>query len=97
MKVRLDDYIDGDVAYLMGLIIARGEFSEGHGIRQLIIHFPHSSLQAQGISSTFDQNISIRLGIMNISERLKNLLDTDIEISHQEGTVMSSFVLCEIA
>jgi len=28
MTFRLDDYIDGDVAYLAGLIIARGTISE---------------------------------------------------------------------
>lgn len=43
MKIRLDDYIDADVSYLVGLIIARGTLSESHGIRQLTIQFPYSS------------------------------------------------------
>jgi hypothetical protein len=87
MKVRLDDYIDGDVAYLMGLITARGTISESHGIRQITIQFPYASLEAQGISSSFDQRTSIRLGIENIRERLLTLLSEDITTVKKEGEI----------
>lgn len=87
MKFRLDDYIDADVAYLMGLIIGRGTISEVHGIRQITIHFPHSTLQAQGIESVFDQQISIKVGLINIQERLQELLDTNIKIVSGEHGV----------
>jgi len=80
MKMRLDDYIDGDVAYLIGLIIGRGTIINSENQRQLIIEFPFSSLQAQGIDSTFDQDIYIKLGLVDIRERLIDLLDTDIKI-----------------
>ncbi len=87
MKIRLDDYIDADVSYLVGLIIARGTLSESHGIRQLTIQFPYSSLNAQGITSTFDQDTSIRLGIIDIQERLKDLLEADMRIVSKEGDI----------
>jgi hypothetical protein len=83
----LDDYIDGDVAYLLGLIIGRGTITESGGARQLMIEFPYSSLQAQGITSTFDQETSIRLGLDDIRERLLDLLDTDIKIVRKDGGV----------
>jgi len=84
MKFRIDDYIDGDVAYLLGLIIGRGTISESDGIHQLRIEFQYSSLEAQGISGSFNQEISIRLGLDEIRERLLDLLDTDIKIVRKE-------------
>ena len=83
----LDDYIDGDVAYLLGLIVGRGAITESGGARQLMIEFPYTSLQAQGITSTFDQETSIRLGLDDIRERLLDLLDTDIRIVRKDGGV----------
>src|SRR5688572_23526678 len=83
----LDDYIDADVSYLLGLIIGRGTITESGGVRRLIIEFPYSSLSAEGITSSFDQETSIRLGLDDIRERLLDLLDTDIKIVRKEGGV----------
>jgi len=79
MPFRLDDYIDSDVAYLAGLIIARGTL-EGSPQRRLIVEFPYSSLRATGVALSFDQEHSIRLGLNDIRERMAELLDTDIQI-----------------
>jgi hypothetical protein len=87
MKVRLDDYIDGDVAYFLGLIIGRGTILESPTVRQLSIEFPYSSLEVEGISSSFDQETAIRLGLGEIRERLLDLLDTDISIVRKTGGV----------
>ena len=38
--IELVDYIDADVAYLLGLITARGELSESNGVKQILIEFP---------------------------------------------------------
>ena len=65
----LDDYIDGDVSYLLGLIVGRGTIVDG-AARKLIVEFPYSSLKVQGISTSFDQETSIRLGLDGIRERL---------------------------
>ena len=35
------DYIDADVAYLLGLITARGKISEDSDVRRIIIEFPY--------------------------------------------------------
>jgi hypothetical protein len=80
MSVRIDDYIDGDVAYLIGLIVGRGTIAESGGLRQITIEFPYTSLRVQGIETAFDQDIFIRLGLGGIRERLLDLLDTDIKI-----------------
>ncbi len=40
--MRLDDYIDKDVAYFIGLLMGRGTIIGSD--RQITIEFPHSSL-----------------------------------------------------
>lgn len=82
----LDDYIDADVSYLLGLIVGRGTLLEGEN-RRLIIEFPYSALQIQGIEQTFDQETSIRLGLDGIRERLQDLLGTDIRTERRENAV----------
>lgn len=78
------DYIDADVAYLLGLIVARGTLVEREQVRQLIIEFPYSSLHLRGESSEFDQETEISLGLHSIRSRLADLLEADIEIVHRQ-------------
>ena len=87
MGFRLDDYIDGDVAYLAGLIVGRGTLSESEAVRSLTIQFPHTSLEMEGVSSTFDQQTAIQLGLMEVRERLLELLATDIQIVTKDTSV----------
>jgi len=81
------DYIDADVAYLLGLITARGRISEAGGIRQIVIEFPYQSLEVQGIHTTFDTNTSIRLGLQEIRERILELTNADISIINKENSI----------
>jgi len=76
----LDDYIDEDVAYLLGLLAGRGTLSESGGQRQIVIEFSYVNLRVQGISSSFDQDTAITVGLVNIQRRLQELLDTSIFI-----------------
>lgn len=87
MKIRIDDYIDGDVAYFLGLVIGRGTIMESQGVRQISIEFPYSSLEVEGVLSSYDQETAIRLGLSEIRERLLDLLDTDIKIVRKENSV----------
>ena len=54
MDLLLTDYMDAYVAYLMGLIIARGTLHEAHGIRQITIEFPFSTLHVKGLTESYD-------------------------------------------
>lgn len=82
----LDDYIDGDVSYLLGLIVGRGTIVDAPN-RQLSIEFSYSSLEVQGLTKAFDQETSIRLGLDSIRERLLDLMDTDIRIVRRDHGV----------
>jgi len=92
MKIRIDDYIDEDVAYFLGLVIGRGTIMETEGLRQVIIQFPYSSLRLEGVSSSFNQKNAIQLGLNDIRDRLQELLDTDIKIVKKSGGM--DFVIC---
>lgn len=81
------DYIDADVAYLLGLITARGRISDSGGIKQILIEFPYRSLQTDGISGTFDTNASIRLGMQKIQERVLELTGADVSINSGDNSV----------
>lgn len=81
------DYIDADVAYLLGLITARGRISESGEIKQVLIEFPYRSLEVDGISGTFNTNTSIRLGLQRIQERVLELTGADVSITNGENSV----------
>src|SRR4051812_24557747 len=82
----LDDYLDADVAYLLGLIVGRGTITEAP-VRQVIIDFPYSSLTVQGLIKEYDQETAIRLGLESIRERLLDLIATDIRTVKLEHSV----------
>ena len=86
--IEVIDYIDADVAYLLGLITARGRISESGGVKQIIIEFPYQSLKVDGISGTFDTNTSIRLGLQQIQERILELTGADVSISSGENSIV---------
>ena len=81
------DYIDADVAYLLGLITARGRISESGSVKQILIEFPYQSLEVDGVSGTFNTNTSIRLGLQQIGERVLELTGADVSIIDGESSV----------
>lgn len=85
------DYLDVDVAYLLGLIVARGELIEKPGDYSIILNFPGSALEVQGLEVKFDQPTEIKLGLLDISNRLRNLLEADIDLpttGHNDHTLV---------
>ena len=85
--IEVVDYIDADVAYLLGLITARGRISESGGIRQITVEFPYQSLQVEGTSGSYDADTSIRLGLQQIQERLLELTGADITITPKDNSI----------
>lgn len=87
------DYLDADVAYLLGLITARGQILENPGDYRIIIQFPGSSMVIKGTRSSFNQPDEIKLGLVEISNRLRNLLETDIDISAGSGRTDQAIIV----
>ena len=85
--IEVVDYIDADVAYLLGLITGRGRISESGGIRQITIDFPYQALHVEGTSGSYDADTSIRLGLQQIQERLLELTGADITITPKNNSI----------
>lgn len=75
-----DDYIDEDTAYLLGLLVARGEIIQRGDERRLIVRFPKTVLKVvSGLSKQYVSETEIKLAIEDVRERLVELLNTDIK------------------
>lgn len=79
------DYLDEDVAYLLGLLVARGELSGHSGVYRMIIRFPKSYLP--------DTNREIRLGMEKIRERILNVVGGDAQTLDAGGNWETSIAL----
>ena len=71
--------MDGDVAYLLGLLVARGSLVDTGDTKRIVLHFPYSSLKLTSETQQFDQETEIRLGLETIKTRLQALLDCNFE------------------
>lgn len=71
-------YLDSDVAYLLGLLVARGEIVTDANPR-IILHFPRAILSAKGVEKTYSTPEGIRLGLERMRDRLLNLLGGDAQ------------------
>jgi hypothetical protein len=83
LKYLKDDYLDAEVSYLIGLIVARGTLTDQAGDRRITIEIPTSALEGKGIKLIFDQDVYSRLALSDLRDRLNELLDTDISISRK--------------
>lgn len=73
------DYMDADVAYLLGLLVARGELQSSENVYRILLHFPKGALLASGEELTFDTDKEIRPGMEKVRERLIELTGADIQ------------------
>jgi hypothetical protein len=81
-----ENYLDPDVAYFLGLVVARGRLQEDID-RRVVIKFPYSNLIVEGVKTRFDQETQLRLGTAAIRDRLDELLEADVQIIREKGSV----------
>ena len=80
------DYLDEDVAYLLGLIVARGEIIEGRTTTSILVTFPFRNLIVEGISQSYKNPIELSLGLDRILNRIARL-GADVRKETQEKAV----------
>ena len=88
--VMVDDYIDNDVAYLLGLIFVRGRFHEVSDVRRLIIDFPYRILKASPLPTSkkeIDVETQLRLCLDDVRSRINELLEVNVDISRKRHNV----------
>lgn len=79
-------YLDSDVAYLLGLLVARGEILTSPTLR-IVLHFPTASLSAEGVRKVYSTPEQIRLGVEQIRDRLLNLTGGDAQTVDSSGSI----------
>lgn len=81
------DYLDADVAYLLGLIVARGELTETGGVKRIVIEFPFKNLEAEGIEKKIVQKDQILLSLDSTIQRVQELTELNIKKVSGEQSV----------
>lgn len=84
----VDDYLDPDVAYLLGLITARGQFSIDRDVRRLVINFPHrlfETVPPKGSKLRFDIRTQTRLCLDDVRNRVNELLEVNVQIEQAKS------------
>jgi len=76
----IENYLDPDVAYFLGLIAGRGTLHESSGDRKIIVEFPHKNLIAEGIKKQYVQQDHLSYSLSQIRERIYELTESDISI-----------------
>lgn len=82
----VENYLDPDIAYSLGLVVARGSLQENPD-RRLVIEFPYSNLIVEGVGTTYDQDDQLQLGISAIRDRLGELLDTKVSAIKERRSI----------
>lgn len=87
-----EDYLDEDVAYLVGLILVRGTLIEQGDIKRLSIEFPYKSLEASGIKTSVNQGDALLSSVNSIRDRVSELLGVDSKVEDLNNSVVLSSV-----
>jgi len=82
-----DDYIDEDVGYLVGMLLARGEITRSGNTYNIIINIPYSDLETDNLSERNDLIVSVD----QIINRIGELSDRRPEKLSQEDRVVIKF------
>ena len=85
-----ENYLDPDVAYLLGLITIRGKLYESQGDKRIIIQFPFKSLIAEGIKIHLNQKDQLDMAVNRIRDRLQELVESHIDVERSENEIVFS-------
>ena len=89
------DYIDPDVAYLVGMIVARGSFYQDGDVRRLVIQFPYrldAMTPVPNSKINIDKESALRLSLDEVRTRIAELLESNLDIQRKSHEVSLSAV-----
>jgi len=69
---KISDFINEDLAYLLGLIVGKGIFVRDGQTRRLVITFPYKSLVAEGYQKTYNKPLELSSSLDVIVNRIRN-------------------------
>jgi len=68
---KISDFLNEDLAYLLGLIVGKGVFVREGQTRRLVITFPYKSLVAEGYQNTYDKPLELSSSLDAIVNRIR--------------------------
>ena len=68
-----EDYLDEELAYLLGAIVARGEIFEERDMTTILIAYPFKNLIAEGLTKSYNAPDKLSLGLDGIVNLASNL------------------------
>ena len=77
----VENYLDPDMAYVLGLIVARGTLLSASGGNRIIIEFPFKNLEAVGLTSSYNQEQQLHYSLNQIRERIVEIAETDVSVN----------------
>ena len=82
------DYLDCDVAYLLGLLVARGTFYAKFGLPRLAIDFPNEILYPK--ESSLGVESELRMALVDARARIDELLEPTVSINRSRNGIQFS-------
>jgi len=76
----VENYLDPDMAYVLGLIVARGRLLSGSGGNRIVIEFPFKNLEAVGLTRSYNQEQQLYYSLNQIRERVVEIAETDVSV-----------------
>src|SRR3990167_6251044 len=67
--------LNPDIAYLLGMIVGKGQVIRGNRNTEIVIDIPHKNLVIEGENT----QQSVKSSLLDIVGRLKSLVGTDME------------------
>ena len=77
-----ENFLDEDVAYLLGLIAMRGQLYDRGNERGIIIEFPFKSLQVE----KYNQQVHLQLSVNRIRDRIQELVESFVRVEEVGNT-----------
>jgi len=76
----IENYLDPDMAYVLGLIIARGSLYSGSGGNKIVIEFPFRNLEAIGQTRSYNQKEQMEHSLHQIRERIDEISEARVSV-----------------
>lgn len=68
---KISDFLNEDIAYLIGLVVGKGVFVREGQVRRLVITFPYKSLVAEGYRGTYDKPLELSSSLDTVVNRIR--------------------------
>lgn len=88
-KNKISNFLNIDIAYLLGLITAKGEIHFDNEVKRIVITFKYKSLEAVGIDKNYNQKLHIQTSLDSVVARLQRIgIETSKNIHDNQLTIV---------